>query len=155
MNSQNFIVKWKSLNHAFMYGSVIKKGSVVQFTNHQTPAGIVLNEWRMTADYYSEKTAPDLPFLKRNKRYTFYFNYEAVPKQSVYFKISFYRRNETLIETKVVQEREIQVEVPDDYYSYTIHMMSAAVQHMNFESIVITGAQISVYSDEIDIQSYL
>ncbi|RAI78917.1 accessory Sec system protein Asp3 [Macrococcoides goetzii] len=142
MESNRYSIQWNNIDQSFMYGTIISQNDGIHFTNYQTPAGIPIHEWKMTTDFYSDKTTPDLPILRRGGRYTFSFHYKAIPETGIYFKITFYRRNETVTHEVIIQEKEVQLTVPDDCYSYKIEMMSASIQTLHFQSIEITGEEL-------------
>lgn len=159
-----FEVFWKQVNPStFMYGTKLSiKDGVTVFENPLMPSGIIIQDWVMKTSYALDKELPTLPILKKGHTYTFQFDYEVQPKQGIYFKIIFYRKNGTVLSTQIVQEKQVAVTYPEEAFAYKIQMINAASQYIRFEkfsiseqkndTIELPTLQISEIQNE-DIQS--
>lgn len=138
--NNNYNIYWNNIdNSTFMYGSQLQmKHHHVSFTNFQIPAGIVLHTWRMKTSFYQQRMEPSLPLLARNETYTIHFNYQCEPVDGIYFIIEYYMKNDELIESVIVKESAHTFVYPANADYYQIKMMSASVNRLVFEKIVIS-----------------
>lgn len=139
MQNHNYTIRWTQIiPNTFMYGSRL------HFNHHETifknrlmPSGIVIHEWKMMTNYAEEKTIPTLPILKRGATYHFSFDYDVEPSTGIYFKIIFKRRNGTIFDTRIIQQREVAMTYPNEAFSYELQMINAAATSVCFRSIKI------------------
>ncbi|MCG7421171.1 accessory Sec system protein Asp3 [Macrococcus epidermidis] len=155
MIDNKFIIQWKHIEATtFMYGTTLSfDDNKVKFKNELMPAGTVIHSWMMTSAYFRERHIPSLPILKRNKAYHIKFNIEETPANSVYFKLSMYRRNKSLIEAIIFNEKEGTFTYSEEAYYYEIEMLSASVKSFEFESITIEAIS-NIHQLNCDEQSF-
>ncbi|UXU57419.1 accessory Sec system protein Asp3 [Staphylococcus agnetis] len=140
MQNHNYTIRWTQIiPNTFMYGSRL------HFNHHETifknrlmPSGIVIHEWKMMTNYAEEKTIPTLPILNRGATYHFSFDYDVEPSTGIYFKIIFKRRNGTIFDTRIIQQREVAITYPNEAFSYELQMINAAATSVCFRSIKST-----------------
>lgn len=138
MIENKYEVYWKYISaNTFMYGTTLRFKEGVHFENKLMPSGTVIHEWLMTTQYFKDRHVPALPILKRGQDYQIEFDVEESPQNSVYFKILFYRRNTSLIDTLIIEDKTATFHFPKDAYSYKIEMMSGSVVSFHFKKIVI------------------
>lgn len=150
----NYEVYWNHIDKStFMYGTQLRiNHHSLQFENYQIPAGVVIHIWHMKTSFYNDRTHPSLPILSRNEQYTIHFNYECVPEEGVYFIIECYKRNDEMIETFIVKEKEYSFVYPENADYYQIKMMSASVNALKFDAIKLSHSQLLMdMSNAIDI----
>lgn len=137
--TEHFNVYWRQIHKkTFMYGARIQfKDKEAFYSNRLMPSGTMIHEWYMRTNFYHDRTFPTLPLLKKGVRYRFKFHISAIPENSVYFKIVFYKRNGTTAEVLIAKESEIKVEMPSEAYEYRVQMMNAAMTSLHFKRIEI------------------
>ncbi len=139
MIDNKYIVNWDSIDkNTFMYGSCIEFDKGVMFENLLMPSGTVIHEWFMTSQYFSTRLVPSLPILKRGYHYKLEIKVESTPKNSVYLKIKFYRRDKSIIDSMTVTTDDFSFIYPEDAYEYSIELLSASVERFYFEYMTIT-----------------
>ncbi|ARJ50754.1 accessory Sec system protein Asp3 [Staphylococcus lutrae] len=140
MNAKHeFNIRWTEITvDSFMYGSHVSFTPFETiFKNELMPSGIIIHQWKMCSHFYDNQVTPTLPILKKHHPYRFYFDYEAVPAGSVYFKVVFKRRDGTILETQMIQGQEGEVVLSEGTASYDIQMINAASQILKFRRICI------------------
>ncbi|MBC2999114.1 MULTISPECIES: accessory Sec system protein Asp3 [Staphylococcus] len=145
MNQNNrFDITWKKVHKStFMYGTKLKfNNNFVSVDNSLMPSGMVIHEWNMLSSYTTNKQGPSLPLLKKGSNYKIRFDYDVIPKRSVYFKIVLYKKNGEQIKTMIIEDDDIEFEYPKDAYSYKIELMNAGFQHLQFRRIIIEDQNI-------------
>ncbi|HAR6373294.1 TPA: accessory Sec system protein Asp3 [Staphylococcus pseudintermedius] len=151
-----FNIRWTHVTKdTFMYGTKLKWSSTgVLFENALMPSGIVIHEWKMMTDFQTDVNVPDLPILKKNCTYHFYFDYDVQPENSIYFKVIFKRRNGTTCGFQIIKTHEADVTVPEDTFSYVIQMINAASIQLMFRQITIKEARLEIHrKDGVRISS--
>ncbi|MFC6118118.1 accessory Sec system protein Asp3 [Macrococcoides bohemicum] len=147
-------IYWNNIDKiTFLYGTKLKfVNRCVEFENFQIPAGITIHLWRMKTSFYNNRIHPSLPLLSRNEYYTVQFKYECKPENGIYFVIEFYKKNDEIIETLIVQDKEVDFVYPENADYYQIKMMSASVNQLKFDCITLTHQQLLMdMSNAIDI----
>lgn len=139
-----FEVFWKQVNPStFMYGSKLAfKDGVTVFENPLMPSGIIIQDWVMKTNYALDKELPTLPILKRGSDYTFQFNYEVEPQGALYFKIIFYSKDDTVLSSQIIKDKEVHVNYPETAHTYKVQMINAAAQIIRFEKFTITEQRL-------------
>ncbi|SUQ38652.1 accessory Sec system protein Asp3 [Staphylococcus gallinarum] len=106
------------------------------------PSGIIIQDWVMKTNYALDKELPTLPILKRGSDYTFQFNYEVEPQGALYFKIIFYSKDETVLSSQIIKDKEVHVNYPETAHTYKVQMINAAAQIIRFEKFTITEQRL-------------
>ncbi|MFC6293631.1 accessory Sec system protein Asp3 [Macrococcus epidermidis] len=139
MTENKYVITWNQISgKTFMYGTEISFNDTVTFRNELMPSGTLIHEWVMRTNYQADRNIPSLPILKRKREYKIKFNIESTPENSVYFKILFYRRDESLIESIIFDTYDASFTFPEAAYFYKIALMSASVVSFEFVNIVIS-----------------
>lgn len=141
--NNKFEILWKQVNTStFMYGTKLSFTSEgTSFKNELMPSGILIHEWQMITHYPTDKEGPMLPILQRGEVYNFIFDFDVIPKGSVYFKIIFYHKNGTKIDKKIIRDKECKVMFPQNAFSYKVQMINAASESLIFRKIIIEDRQ--------------
>lgn len=137
--SNYFKVQWKQADTStFMYGTKFSfKNGQTLFENPLMPSGVIIQEWGMITSYAKDKEIPTLPILKKGHTYRFHFNYQVVPHNGIYFKIVFFSKNGTIIDTKIIKNKQVDIHYPEEAYSYKIQLINAASQQLIFNQLTI------------------
>lgn len=137
--NNHFKIYWTQINHTtFMHGSQIQfNAHTTEFCNPMVPSGVLIHEWLMKADYFKDRIIPALPILKSNTVYQLQLNYDVTPKHSVYFKMIFYRKNETILDTMIIRDDVVSFTFPEDAHTYKIQLMNAGLEKINFHHMII------------------
>lgn len=150
----NYEVYWNHIDKStFMYGTQLQLNRhSLQFENYQIPAGIVIHVWHMKTSFYNDRVHPSLPVLSRNELYDISFNYECEPEQGIYFIIECYKKNDELVDTFIIKDKEYSFIYPDNADYYQIKMMSASVNTLNFDAMILSHSHLLMdMSNAIDI----
>ncbi|QHW36138.1 accessory Sec system protein Asp3 [Staphylococcus ursi] len=139
----NFNIRWTQITDStFMYGTQFRfNHSDTVFHNALMPSGIVIHEWKMMTNFEKDKTIPTLPILKKGQLYHFYFDYDVVPENGIYFKIIFKRRDNTICDFQIVKGHEADVILPESAFNYEVQMINAASESVTFRQISISEGQ--------------
>lgn len=137
--SNNIEVTWNQVDTTtFMYGTTFKfKDDYTLFENHLMPSGIIMQEWTMFTSFSKDKAIPSLPILKKGCTYHFNFDYTVTPENSIYFKLIFYKKNGSVIDTKIINDLDIEIYYPKDAHTYKLQMINAASQSLKFKKLTI------------------
>lgn len=146
-----FKIYWTQVNHTtFMYGSEVQFNShTTQFINPMMPSGIIIHEWLMKANYFKDRIIPALPILRHNAIYELQMNYNVTPQNSVYFKIIFYRKNETILDTIIIKSKHIEFTFPEEAHTYKIQLMNSGLEQIIFYNMTIKEKEIIKSLDEL------
>ncbi|HEC2205923.1 TPA: accessory Sec system protein Asp3 [Staphylococcus delphini] len=136
----SFNILWRSTQrHTYQHGSIIRFCSNgTYFENQLMPSGLQIHLWCMTTRFDNDGSTPSLPILKKGYRYRLMCDVETYPANSVYFIITFYRKNDTELQQLMVKEKCKYFEYPKEAYRYEIRMINAACQRLMFRRIVLT-----------------
>ncbi|MBI5975599.1 accessory Sec system protein Asp3 [Staphylococcus canis] len=148
-----FEIRWTQVTpDTFMYGSLLKfDDDVTHFENALMPSGVTIHKWRMVTNHMQDKMIPTLPILQRNHTYHFKFEYEVIPEASIYFKLTFKRKNGTICDTQIIQGHEAIVHYPDEAFQYDIDMINAASEQLTFHKITIAQEDEAERSTDLEI----
>ncbi|UXS29353.1 accessory Sec system protein Asp3 [Staphylococcus delphini] len=133
-------ILWRHTHqHTYQYGATIQfHPQGTYFKNQLMPSGLQIHAWTMTTHFDQEGRTPSLPILKRGHHYRLTFEVSATPAHSVYFVVTFYRKNDTEISQLMINEAQKDFEYPKEAYRYDIRMMNTACHHLMFRRIVLT-----------------
>ncbi|PNZ30794.1 Accessory secretory protein Asp3 [Staphylococcus petrasii] len=150
MPMQNdFKIEWRHINvNTFMYGTKLQfKEDETYFENPLMPSGTVIHDWHMVTDFNRDKVVPSLPVLKRGHHYVLTLNYEVEPPGSAYFKMTFYRKNDTELSYLIIKEDMSEFQFPAEAYAYKLELINAGLSVLHFQNIKIK--ELSVNNEEI------
>ncbi|MBZ8174606.1 accessory Sec system protein Asp3 [Staphylococcus delphini] len=147
---QAITIFWRNTNgETYQHGATIRfQSNGTYFENQLMPSGLQIHLWTMMTQFDQEGRTPSLPILKRGHRYRLTFEVEANPVGSVYFVLTFYRKNDTKIKQLIINEADIDFEYPKAAYRYDIRLMNAACHQLLFRRMVIVEL-----SQDDDVQS--
>ncbi|QHW35950.1 accessory Sec system protein Asp3 [Staphylococcus ursi] len=136
---QTMTIFWRNTNgETYQHGSTIRfQPNGTYFENQLMPSGLPIHLWTMTTQFDKEGRTPSLPILKRGHRYRLTFEVAVNPVGSVYFVLTFYRKNDTEIKQLMINETNKDFEFPKAAYRYDIRLMNAACHQLLFRRIVI------------------
>lgn len=124
--------------NSFLFGTEFRHvGRSVSFKNRMIPPGKSLKTWLSKTNYQSDRISPSLPLLKKGATYSIKLSAEMYPKNSIYIKISFIDRFGKEISTKILKQIESEFRYPTEAYSYSISLINAGCEELQFDSIVI------------------
>ncbi|MEJ7542133.1 accessory Sec system protein Asp3 [Staphylococcus intermedius] len=138
-------ILWRNTNkETYQHGSRIQfHSNGTYFENQLMPSGLQIHLWTMTTQFDQDGCTPNLPILKRGGHYRLIFEVEAHPVESVYFILTFYRKNDTKIKQLMMNHGPKDFEYPKEAYRYDIRMMNASCHRLTFKRMVLTEVQLN------------
>lgn len=154
-NNSYYRVYWTQINHTtFMNGSQVKfKPYKTEFINPLMPSGTLIHEWLMMASYYKDRVIPTLPILKKGTDYELQLEYKTIPENSIYLKIVFYRKNDTILDTCVIRNKDFEFTFPKEAHSYKIQLFNAGIEKIIFNHITIKEKGASIAVEKLDVST--
>ncbi|MGD6887734.1 accessory Sec system protein Asp3 [Staphylococcus shinii] len=154
-NNSYYRVYWTQINHTtFMNGSQVKfKPYKTEFINPLMPSGTLIHEWLMMASYYKDRVIPTLPILKKGTDYELQLEYKTIPENSIYLKIVFYRKNDTILDTCVIRNKDFEFTFPKEAHSYKIQLFNAGIEKIIFNHITIKEKGTSIAVEKLDVSA--
>ncbi|MGP0639330.1 accessory Sec system protein Asp3 [Staphylococcus xylosus] len=152
-NNSYYRVYWTQINHTtFMNGSQIKfKPYKTEFNNPLMPSGTLIHEWLMKASYYKDRVIPTLPILKKGTDYELQMEYNTIPENSIYLKIVFYRKNDIILDTCIIRDKDFEFTFPKEAHSYKIQLFNAGIEKMIFNHMTIKEKGTSVAVEKLHV----
>lgn len=152
-NNSYYRVYWTQINYTtFMNGSQIKfKPYKTEFNNPLMPSGTLIHEWLMKASYYKDRVIPTLPILKMGTDYELQMEYNTIPENSIYLKIVFYRKNDIILDTCIIRDKDFEFTFPKEAHSYKIQLFNAGIEKMIFNHMTIKEKGTSVAVEKLHV----
>ena len=129
--------------NSFLFGStltVTAPDSIV-FQNGLLPPGVEIQTWKSKIQFQANRITNTMPVLLPRKRYWLKSNI-LCPKNSVYFKLSFFNRYQECIESLILRDVISSFICPDEMSFYQISLMNNGVQTFYFSSIEIADFEL-------------
>ena len=129
--------------NSFLFGStltVTAPDSIV-FQNGLLPPGVEIQTWKSKIQFQANRITNTMPVLLPKKRYWLKSNI-LCPKNSVYFKLSFFNRYQECIESLILRDVISSFICPDEMSFYQISLMNNGVQTFYFSSIEIADFEL-------------
>lgn len=131
-------IYWDSVSGAsYLYGSQISflSNKRIFFKNPRMASGTVLQEWHSKVNYQASRTTAQLPLLFPNKTYKVVAQVATVPENRLYYRISFFNRQEEEIEFVVHKTGEGEFICPEGTFYYNIQLISAGCEKVSFDCL--------------------
>lgn len=137
------IIKWRNQSrHSYLFGtSLLFQNQRVFFDNNLMPPGTVINEWFSQLNYQANRANPELPLLKRGKRYSIELRAQSVPVNRLYMNVSFKNRFGSEVDSIVLKNGEGEFIFPELAYSYSIQLMSGGCHSFDFDYFIINSSE--------------
>ncbi|WP_303974335.1 accessory Sec system protein Asp3 [Streptococcus merionis] len=130
-------ITWDTVSGtSYLYGSAIQVSSEgVRFKNPRMASGTVIQSWQSKINYQGSRTTVQLPLLIPGVTYRLESQVQTVPEQRIYYRISFYNRQDEEIHFVVHKTAVGEFVCPKETYTYQIQLISAGCQEVLFKSL--------------------
>ena len=129
--------------NSFLFGSnlTVKAPDSIVFQNGLLPPGVEIHDWKSKIQFQANRTTNTMPVLLPGKKYWLKSNI-LCPKNSIYFKLSFFNRYQECIESLILRDMISSFICPDEVSFYQISLMNNGVQTFYFSSIEIADFEL-------------
>ncbi|KRL35060.1 accessory Sec system protein Asp3 [Liquorilactobacillus uvarum] len=137
------IIYWKAAASTYLYGSkvIFHQNGEVDFENKLMSPGKTVNTWYSQTNYQAKRFSPQLPILKKGKKYRLLLRARSFPEATLYLRLDFYDRSDLVIKQIFIKEMEEAFEYPDGAYYYTISLLNAGCVRLRFRYLVLAPVE--------------
>lgn len=133
-----YIVKWpEQIEKNALVGSRVSfsnDGQII-YENRNLIPGTVIQKW----NFGIADALPKLPILNQGSVYKVVANIQTEPMNTAHLVISFYDKDSSLIDMKVIQvNNETEIFVPESTCSYNLELVHSGFHLLQFDKIVFS-----------------
>ena len=142
MDYKKYIIYWNRRNF-YRYGSQLTfHHNSVSFKNSLMSPGKSIVFWGTSLNYQAFRNFPQLPLLRKGHTYYLAAKFETVPVNSAYIKLDFKDNLGESIKKVYIKQQLGSFEYPEDAHSYTMELMSAGCEQIEFQQVEISETPI-------------
>ncbi|KRL00998.1 accessory Sec system protein Asp3 [Liquorilactobacillus capillatus] len=137
------VIYWKSAASTYLYGSdiIFQQNGDVDFKNSLMSPGKAINTWYSQTNYQAKRFSPQLPILKKGKKYRILLKAYSFPEATIYLRIDFYDRTNKVMKQISVKKMEELFKPPEGAYYYTISLLNAGCSRLKFRYLVLSPVE--------------
>lgn len=131
-------IRWDNVSgNSYLYGSSIQvRANRTIFKNPRMASGTVIQSWHSKVNFQGSRTTAQLPLLIPGTSYRLVPHVETIPEKRIYYRISFFNRQEEEITFFVNKTGDVEDFVcPEGTYTYKVQLISAGCREVDFESL--------------------